>query len=51
MDSIMVENNIDYQKPELLDFSRQATEGTISCFIDCTSDELCPGSDELDDDV
>ena len=47
----MSEKNLTYQIPELLDFFSCAASGTGSCFIDCVSDELCPGSDELDDDV
>ena len=47
----MSEKNLAYQAPEMLDFFIDAVSGTESCFIDCTSDELCPGSDELDDDV
>ena len=38
----------NYAKPELVDFSYTSAKGGVeSCFIDCTSDELCPGDDEI----
>ena len=36
-----------YAKPELNDFSYVSAQGIESCFIDCTSDELCTGDDEI----
>ncbi len=38
----------DYEKPELVDFNSVGVrgEGEESCFIDCTSDSACPGSDD-----
>ena len=37
----------DYAKPELFDYSYASAKGIESCFIDCTSDELCTGDDEI----
>ena len=38
---------LDYVRPELVDYSYVSAKGIESCFIDCTSDELCPGDDEI----
>lgn len=43
----MEKHNFDYAKPELIDFSFASAKGVDSCFIDCTSDELCTGDDEI----
>lgn len=38
----------DYTKPELLDYSYVSASGfDSSCFVDCTSDELCTDDDEI----
>ena len=37
----------DYTKPELLDYSYVSASGFDSCFVDCTSDELCTDDDEI----
>lgn len=39
----------DYEKPELVDFNSVGVRGEgeePSCFNDCTSDAVCPGSDD-----
>ncbi len=37
-----------YSKPELVDYTFVAAQGiTPSCFVDCTSDELCTSDDEI----
>lgn len=37
----------DYEKPELLDFNSDVVHG-VSCYVDCNTDDICPGgSDEI----
>ncbi len=46
----MIQQKFDYSKPELLDFSYVSAAGAPavqSCFVDCTSDDLCTGDDEI----
>ncbi|GEM_PF-2387013 len=38
----------DYEKPELVDLSSFGAKGDGgSCYIDCSSDNICPGSTDL----
>ena len=37
----------DYEKPEVVDFNSGSAFGKEeSCYIDCTSDSICPNDDE-----
>ena len=36
-----------YEIPMLLEFDSVAASGIDSCYVDCTSDELCTGDDEI----
>ncbi len=36
-----IATHFDYAKPELWDFSACGARGD-SCFIDCTTDDICP---------
>ena len=40
-------DKFDYEIPTLLEFDSIAASGTDSCYVDCTTDELCPGDDEI----
>ena len=40
-------DKFDYEIPMLLDFKSVAASGIDSCYVDCTTDELCPGEDEI----
>lgn len=36
----------DYVKPEIIDFNYHGAKG-VSCAIDCTTDDICPGGDVI----
>ena len=40
-------DKFDYQVPVLLEFKSVAASGVDSCYVDCTSDELCTSDDEI----